>query len=95
MVVFAGSSATVAEVMSSTPLETVITAGPGDGSTAKLPSPPVDPRLTGALALSDILVEGAALTFEPVDLNGDESFIPAIPGGTTGLSKVPSCRTGT
>src|ERR1700694_3847918 len=36
MVVFAGSSATVAELMASTPLETVITAGPGDGSAAKL-----------------------------------------------------------
>ena len=45
MVVFAGSSATVAEVLTSTPLETVITVGPGDGSAATLPSPPVDPRL--------------------------------------------------
>jgi AMP-binding enzyme len=47
MVVFAGSSATVAEVIASTPLETVITVGPGDGSATKLPSPPVDPRVYG------------------------------------------------
>jgi len=47
MVVFAGSSATVAEVIASTPLKTVITVGPGDGSAATLPSPPVDPRLSG------------------------------------------------
>src|SRR6478736_10313752 len=59
MVVFAGASATVAEVMPSTPLETVITVGPGDGGTAKLPSPPVDPRLKGAAAMADVLVEGA------------------------------------
>lgn len=87
MVVFAGSSATVAEVMSSTPLETVITAGPGDGGTAKLPGPPVDSRLTGALALADVLVEGAALTFDPVDLNGDDLLFLQYTGGTTGLSK--------
>src|SRR6266568_4049939 len=87
MVVFAGSSATVAEVMASTPLEMVITAGPGDGSTAKLPGPPVDPRLTGALALADVLVEGAALTFDPVDLNGDDLIFLQYTGGTTGLSK--------
>ena len=48
VVVFAGVSATVAEVMASTPLETVITAGPGDGGTARLPGPPADPRLHGA-----------------------------------------------
>ena len=72
MVVFAGSSATVAEVIASTPLETVITVGLGDGSAAKLPGPPADPRLSGALAFSDSLVEGAALTFDPVDLNGDD-----------------------
>ena len=78
MVVFAGSSATVAEVMASTPLETVITAGPGDGSTAKLPSPPVDPRLHGAPRFADVLVEGAALAFDPVDLNGDDLSVPAI-----------------
>ena len=87
MVVFAGSSTTVAEVMASTPLETVITAGPGDGSTARLPGPPVDPRLTRALALADVLVEGAALTFDPVDLDGDDLLFLQYTGGTTGLSK--------
>jgi long-chain acyl-CoA synthetase len=87
MVVFAGSSATVAEVMASTPLKTVITAGPGDGSTAKLPGPPVDPRLTGALAFADTLVEGAELTLDPVELNGDDLLFLQYTGGTTGLSK--------
>jgi len=87
MVAFAGSTTTVAEVMTSTPLETVIAAGPGDGSTARLPGPPVDPRLTGALAFADVLVEGAALTFDPVDLNGDDLLFLQYTGGTTGLSK--------
>jgi long-chain acyl-CoA synthetase len=73
--------------MTSTPLETVITAGPGDGSTARLPGPPVDPRLHGAAALADVLVEGAALAFDHVDLNGDDLLFLQYTGGTTGLSK--------
>jgi long-chain acyl-CoA synthetase len=87
MVVFTGSSATVAEIMAETPLETVITAGPGDGTGQRLPSPPVDERLKGAIALADALVEGAALTFEPVDLKGDDLLFLQYTGGTTGLSK--------
>src|SRR5882757_2959990 len=87
MVVFAGSSATVAEVIASTPLSTVITVGPGDGSAHKLPSPPVDPRLSDALAFADTLVEGAELAFDPVDLNGDDLLFLQYTGGTTGLSK--------
>ena len=87
MVVFAGSSATVAEVMASTPLETVITVGPGDGSAAKLPSPPVDPRLGGAIAFADALAEGAKLAFDKVEQNGDDLLFLQYTGGTTGLSK--------
>ena len=87
MVVFAGSSATVAEIMASTPLETVITAGPGDGTGQRLPSPPVDERLKGAIPLADALVEGAALDFKPVGLNGDDLLFLQYTGGTTGLSK--------
>jgi long-chain acyl-CoA synthetase len=87
MVVFAGCSATVAEVIASTALQTVIVAGPGDGGTAKLPSPPVDPRLSGALAFADVLAEGAELAFEPVALNGDDLLFLQYTGGTTGLSK--------
>jgi long-chain acyl-CoA synthetase len=87
MVIFAGSSATAAEVLASTPLETVITVGPGDGSAAALPSLPVDPRLSGALAFSDTLAEGAKLALDPVDLNGDDLLFLQYTGGTTGLSK--------
>src|SRR5882757_5573747 len=87
MVVFAGSSATVAEVIASTPLETVITVGPGDGSAAKFSSPPVDARLSGALAFADALAEGAKLGLEPVDLTCGDLLFLQYTGGTTGLSK--------
>ena len=87
MVVFSGSSATVAEVMASTPLKTVITVGPGDGTAAKLPGPPVDPRLSSAIAFADALTEGAKLSFDKVEQNGDDLLFLQYTGGTTGLSK--------
>ena len=87
IVVFSGVSATVAEVLAQSPLKTVITVAPGDGTTAKLPSPPVDARLTQTTALSDALAEGASLTFSPVALVGSDLLFLQYTGGTTGLSK--------
>ena len=87
IVVFSGVSATVAEVLAQSPLKTVITVAPGDGTTAKLPSPPVDARLTDTTALSDALAEGAGLTFSPVALVGSDLLFLQYTGGTTGLSK--------
>ena len=87
IVVFSGVSATVAEVLAQSPLKTVITVAPGDGTTAQLPSPPVDARLTQTAALSDALAEGASLTFSPVALVGSDLLFLQYTGGTTGLSK--------
>ena len=87
IIVFSGVSATVAEVMARTSLKTVITIAPGDGTAAKLPSPPVDARLSGAITLADALSEGATLPFTRVDLNGDDLLFLQYTGGTTGLSK--------
>ena len=87
IIVFSGVSATVAEVMPRTKLKTVITVSPGDGTTAKLPSPPVDARLTGTVAMADALAEGMKLPFAIVELNGDDLLFLQYTGGTTGLSK--------
>ncbi|MFL6818330.1 MAG: AMP-binding protein [Bradyrhizobium sp.] len=87
MVVFTGSSATVAEIVCTTPLKTIIVAAPGDGTGECLPTPPVDERLKEAITLADALIEGAALTFQPVDLSGDDLLFLQYTGGTTGLSK--------
>ncbi len=87
IVVYSGVSATVAEVLTKTKLKTVITISPGDGTTAKLPGPAVDPRLAGAIAFADALSEGAALPFEPVDVGPDDLLFLQYTGGTTGLSK--------
>ncbi len=87
IVVFSGVSATVAEVMARTKLKTVVTCGVGDGSGVQLPSPPVDPRLAGAIPLADALAQGAGLPFTPVATLGDDLLFLQYTGGTTGLSK--------
>ncbi|MBL0088266.1 MAG: AMP-binding protein [Ideonella sp.] len=87
VIVYSGVSATVAEVKARTGVKTVITVGVGDGSGKALPSPPVDARLAGAVALTDALAQGATLPFAPVALAGDDLVFLQYTGGTTGLSK--------
>ncbi len=87
IVIFSGSTGTLAEIIGATKVKNVIVAGPGDGSDAKLPSPPTDPRLTNVIALSDALAEGAGLKFDPPALRGDDVLFLQYTGGTTGLSK--------
>jgi long-chain acyl-CoA synthetase len=87
IVVYNGVSATVAEVLAKTKLKTVITVSPGDGTTATLPGPAVDPRLAGAIGFAAALSEGAALPFEPVDVGPEDLLFLQYTGGTTGLSK--------
>jgi len=87
IVVFSGVSATLAEIIDETAIKHVISVGLGDGTGAALASPPVDPRLTGAVTFADALSDGAELAFTPVQLNGDDLLFLQYTGGTTGLSK--------
>jgi long-chain acyl-CoA synthetase len=87
ILVYSGVSGTVAEVKAKTKVQTVITTGVGDGSGVQIPSPPVDPRLAGAVTLADALAEGAKLPFKLVELKGDDLLFLQYTGGTTGLSK--------
>jgi len=87
IVIFNGSTPTLAEVVGKTGVKTVITVAPGDGSGAALAAPPVDARLTGSIAFADALKEGATLQRTPVELNGDDLLFLQYTGGTTGLSK--------
>src|SRR5262245_17076958 len=52
ILVFAGVSATLAEIVGKTPVRRVISVALSDGIAKTLPSPPVDPRLTGAVAFA-------------------------------------------
>jgi long-chain acyl-CoA synthetase len=87
IIIFAGSTPTLAEIVANTPVKTVITVALGDAAGIAIPTPPQDPRLTSAVRFSDVLAEGAHLEFEPVDLTGDDILFLQYTGGTTGLSK--------
>ncbi len=87
ILVFGGSTPTLAEIVADTPVRTVITIDLGDGAGLAIPSPAVDARLAGAVRFADVLAEGAALTLEPVALTGDDILFFQYTGGTTGLSK--------
>src|SRR5258705_532858 len=87
IVVFNGSTPTLAEVIGKTGVKTVITVSVGDGGATALPSPPVDARLNTTVSLGQALAQGAALPFTPVDIDGEDLLLLQYTGGTTGLSK--------
>ena len=87
IVIFNGSTPTLAEIVAKTPVKEIVTAGLAVGADSKLPSPPVDERLKQTVALVDALSRGAKLPFTPVDLGPDDLLFLQYTGGTTGLSK--------
>lgn len=87
IVVYDGSTPTLAGVIGSTQIRTVITAGAGDGSGTTIPGPMVDPALRGAITLPQALAQGQRLSADPVDVNGNDLLFLQYTGGTTGLSK--------
>jgi long-chain acyl-CoA synthetase len=87
IVIFAGVSATLAEVIGKTAVKQVISVAPGEGTGAALPAAPVDARLSHVVTFSDALALGAELAFMPVPLCGDDLLFLQYTGGTTGLSK--------
>ncbi len=87
IVIFNGSTPTLAEIVAKTPVKEIVTAGLAVGADSKLPSPPVDERLKQTVALVDALSRGAKLPFTPVDLGTDDLLFLQYTGGTTGLSK--------
>ena len=87
IVIFNAVSAPLAEIIAKTAVKQVISVGPGYGTGASLPTPPVDARLTNVVPFSDALAQGAQLAFSPVALCGDDLLFLQYTGGTTGLSK--------
>jgi long-chain acyl-CoA synthetase len=87
IIIYGGSTPTLAECIAKTGIKTVITVAVGDCTGASLPSPPVDARLTSTIAFADALKEGAAMARIPVALKGDDVLFLQYTGGTTGLSK--------
>ena len=95
IVILSGVSATLAEIIGRTAIETVISVAPGDGTGAALASPPVDARLENVVSFSDALAQGAQLAFTPVALSGDDLLFLQYTGGTTGVAKARRCRIAT
>ncbi|WP_213958185.1 AMP-binding protein [Variovorax sp. dw_954] len=87
IVLFNGSTPTLAEIVKDTGVTTVITAVPGDGLPATLPAPAVDPRLTHTVALASILAEDKPTDYAAPRITGDDLLFLQYTGGTTGLSK--------
>jgi long-chain acyl-CoA synthetase len=87
VIVFTGSTSTLAEIVADTPVKTVVVVSLGDVAGVAMPSPPPDPRLTSVVRFEDVLTEGASLEFAPVELEGDDILFFQYTGGTTGLSK--------
>lgn len=89
IVIFAGSTPTLAEIIGKTGIKNIITIAPGDATpaAAMIPSPPIDARLTNHHAFANALSEGANMQRTYVELNGDDLLFLQYTGGTTGLSK--------
>jgi long-chain acyl-CoA synthetase len=74
IVVYSGSLPTLAQVLDTTRVKTIVTAGPGD-------------VLPGAIPMQAAIEQGKALHCDPVDIEGSDLLFLQYTGGTTGLSK--------
>ncbi len=86
IVIFNGSTSTLAEIAGRTKLRHIVTVSLGDGSGAALHGPPVDARLQRTVAMVDALTQGAGLAHTPVALSANDLLFLQYTGGTTGLS---------
>ncbi len=87
IVIFNGSTPALAEIVANTAIKQIITVSPGDGTSADLPSPAIDDRLSDTISMSAALSAGAEMTFSPVELTGEDLLFFQYTGGTTGPSK--------
>lgn len=91
IVIFSGSTHTLAEVVASTGITSIITVNPGDGLAKPLPGPAIDARLASVvskiLPFTQALTEGANFKRLPVTLSGADTLFLQYTGGTTGPSK--------
>jgi long-chain acyl-CoA synthetase len=87
MVIFSGSTPTLAEIVDETPVRNIIVFGLDDLVGRGLPSPPADPRLNGTASFMAALEQGAGLALDEPPMIQDDLLFLQYTGGTTGLSK--------
>ncbi|MEM8815175.1 MAG: AMP-binding protein [Pseudomonadota bacterium] len=87
IVVFAGSTPTLAEVLENTPIKTVIVAQLDDFVGRGVPDAPQASGLENTARFTDAVAAGADLPFSPPEIASDDLIFLQYTGGTTGLSK--------
>ncbi len=87
IVVFAGSTPTLAEVIANTSIRNVIVAQLDDFIGVGIPDAPVADGLGNPVRLADVVEKGKGLDFDAPDISGDDLIYLQYTGGTTGLSK--------
>jgi long-chain acyl-CoA synthetase len=87
IIIFSGSTATLAQVVERTPIKNIIVFGLDDLVNKGLPSPPADAGLTGTIAFTDTLSQGEALSLDEPEMGLEDLLFLQYTGGTTGLSK--------
>ncbi|MFZ1813123.1 MAG: AMP-binding protein, partial [Rhizobiaceae bacterium] len=87
IIIFSGSTPTLAAIQSKTSVRNVIVADIGDFGHVALPSPPVSADLKSYTRLADAVAESAAADFRPVQLTQADLLFLQYTGGTTGVSK--------
>ena len=95
MVIYAGSTATLAAIQDRVELHSIITVAPGDGTAADLPGPPVDAHLHTTTSFARALAEGATLPFAPPVLEGATCCSCSTPGAPRACPRAPCSRTAT
>lgn len=88
IVVCNASAATLAAVIDSTNVKTVVTVGQGDCGGIGPASTDMDRAALGdAVSLSAAIAHGEALECDPVNVGGNDTLLLQYTGGTTGVSK--------
>ena len=87
IVIFSGSTPTLAAILANTKVKNVVVADVGDCGQTPLPSPPVSPELKDYVKLADALAQGESMQFTPVAIEPEDLIFLQYTGGTTGVSK--------
>jgi long-chain acyl-CoA synthetase len=87
IIIFGGSTPTLAEIIGDSAIKHVMVVDLGDATSARIPSPPCDPRLNSAVSFRDVLSQAAAQNYARIELDGSDILLLQYTGGTTGVSK--------
>ena len=85
--IYGGVTDTLADMIDQTSIKNVVVANLGDGTNARMPSPPANDRFLRTITLNDVLQKYKGQDFDRPDISTDDLLFLQYTGGTTGLSK--------